>query len=120
MYIISDDAESAILCRANIIGVNPSSSHRHTAQPACFECSRHYYTHEMLMRGCRKKCLRILRKLVGAVSKVLSNYHGLLSAIGATECTSDHEESDPDLRDFVTPQPKPNSKKKHVLVLANI
>ena len=44
----------------------------------------------------------------------------MLSAIGATECTSDHEESDPDLRDFVTPQPKPNSKKKYVLVLANI
>ena len=58
--------------------------------------------------------------IVGAVSKVLSNYDGLLSARSAPESTSDHEESDPDLRDFVTSQPKPNPKKKYVLVLANV
>ena len=57
--------------------------------------------------------------IVGAVSKVLFNYHGLLSARSAPENTSDHEESDPDLRDFVTPQPKPNPK-KYVLVLINV
>ena len=38
----------------------------------------------------------IANAIVGAVSKVLSNYHGLLSARSAPESTFDHEESDPD------------------------
>ena len=54
------------------------------------------------------------------VEFLLSNYHGLLTARSSPESKSDHEEADPDLRDFVTPRPKPNPNKKYELVLANV
>ena len=61
----------------------------------------------------------IEKAIVGAVTKVLFNYQGQLPRGGSSNLTSpapDHEESnsDPDMRDFVTPPPKLPLNKKYL------